>query len=214
MEIDLAYIENQLQNRWKYTYQWGRKQNDLWDDYTNFIYKTPDWEDLVQLMKLTAEAYQLDKHELFQYAANRWYNFWSAQAIENIFCQAERVIPALNNKNRLVDFSIHGIDFDHKTSVFPKAYKQTLVYAQIHKRDLINWLYKNQSQQKRKHMKNRLFIIVYDQNGEHWKLKAELLFLKRKIQTYLKSFHPSNLEEFTYENQNKTLITDIIWAIK
>ncbi len=213
MAIDLKYIENQLQNRWKYPYKWGRKQNDLWDDYTNFIYKTPDWEKVVNLMKLTAEAYELDKHQLFQYAANRWYNFWSAQAIEEIFCQLEGVIPALNTKNRLVDFSIHGINFDHKTSVFPKTYGKTIIYAQKHKRELIHWLYKNQSQEKRKHLKNRLFIVVYAENNEHWKIKADLFFLKNSIQKYVKNFHSTDLEKFEFE-KGKSTLTDVIWALK
>lgn len=178
MELDLEYIESQLKQRWSYTYKWGQKQNDRWDQYTQFIYKTPEWAKLIEVMKLTYEAYGLDKNALFQYAANRWYNFWSAMAIEQIFTQIEGVTPALNHKNRLVDFSCFGIDFDHKTTVFPKAYGKTLNYARNHKKELIKWLYDNQSQQGRKHLKNRLFIVVHEKNGAHWKLKAELFWLK------------------------------------
>ncbi|HLS29332.1 MAG TPA: hypothetical protein VK021_00605 [Flavobacteriaceae bacterium] len=213
MELDLNYIENQLQKRWQFPYRWGQKQNDLWDNYTNFIYKTPDWEEVTKLMKLTAEVHDLDKNKLFQFAANRWYNFWSAMAVEQIFTDIDGVIPAINRRNRLVDFSIFGIDFDHKTSVFPKSYKQTLAYAQNHKRELIAWLYKNQSQQKRKHLKNRLFIIVYDDQGEHWKMKARLFKLQYLIQDYVRYFNPDNLERFEFE-EGKLSLADIIWALK
>jgi|SRR5690625_502374 len=213
MVIDLKYLEIELQKRWKYPYQWGQKQNDFWDDLTNFIYKTNSWEDLVSYMKSTSEIYKLDKKKVFQYAANRWYNFWSAIAVENIFTTMEGVTPALNSKNRLVDFSIFGIDFDHKTSVFPKKFNKSISYSQSHKRELIFWLYKNQSQQKRKHLKNRLFIVVYDQQGEHWKMKACLNDLKVIIQQYVQNFNPGQLEKFEFE-KGETCVSDIIWALK
>lgn len=213
MDLNLAFIEKQLQKRWEFPYEWGQKQNDLWDGYTNFIYKTSDWEEVNQLIKLTVEVHELDPEKLFQYATNRWYNFWSALAIEQIFTDIDGVIPAINPKNRLVDFSIFGIDFDHKTSVFPKSYDKTFTYAQNHKREIIAWLYKNQSQQQRKHLKNRLFIVAYDEQGEHWKIKARLFELKYLIQDYVRYFNPDHLERFEFEKGNISL-SDVIWALK
>ena len=51
--------------------------------------------------------------------------------------------------------------FDHKTSVYPSAFKKTLEYAKEHREELIDWLYENQSKQQRFHMKNRLFVVVF-----------------------------------------------------
>ena len=120
MSLDLVYIESQLKQRLPYPYQWGKKQTDKWDNYTNFIYDFPSWEAVVEAMKATTEAYGLNKRELFNYAANRWFNFWSAMAVEQIFTEIDGVTPSLNHKDRLVDFNLRGIDFDHKTSVFPE----------------------------------------------------------------------------------------------
>ncbi|HET8808847.1 MAG TPA: hypothetical protein VFM65_01100 [Flavobacteriaceae bacterium] len=213
MNFSSEHIETELQNRWKYPYQWGKRQNDEWDKFTNFIYETETWESLVEKMKNKTQIHQLDKNAFFQYAANRWYNFWSAVAVEKIFTEIRGVEPALNHKNRLVDFSIFGINFDHKTSVFPKGFGQTLHYAQTHTEEMLYWLYKNQSQQGRKHHENRLFIIVFNSNGEHWKLKAEISWLKSKILDYVATFEASKLTKLEFPT-GKTAVSDIIWAIK
>ena len=213
LKYDIFHIEKQLQKRLPYTYSWGQKQNDEWDQYTNFIYNIPNWEAVVDAMQATLKVYPLNKRDFFNYAANRWFNFWSAMAIEQIFSELENVTPSHNHKNRLVDFSLNGIDFDHKTSVFPKGFRQTLFYAQSHEEELLQWLYKNQSQQQRKHFANRLFIIVYAGSGEHWKLKAEISWLKSKVENYVKNFNPSQLKQLGLEEE-QTTFADIIWALK
>ena len=216
-EFDMVHfsstnIETQLRFRWKYPYRWGKKQNDVWDQNTQFIYETSTWEKLIETIKHKVETQHFDKHGFFQYAANRWYNFWSAMAVEQIFCEVEGIEPALNHKDRLVDFSLFGINFDHKTSIFPKGFGQTLFYAQQHEEELLYWLYKNQSQQSRKHLENRLFLIVHSQDGEHWKLKAEISWLKTIILKYVATFDPSKLK--TLEFPTNKAVSGIIWAIK
>lgn len=213
MQTNLATIEEQLQKRWKYSYKWFRKQNDQWDGYTNFIYTIATWEELVTAIAKTAEINQLTKENVFYYAINRWYNFWSATAVETIFCSLENIKAAKNTKDRLVDFSIQGIPFDHKTSVFPKGFGQSLTYAKAHKEELLYWLYENQSRQQRNHFANRLFIIVYSEQAEHWKLKAEIQLLKSAITNYVATFNTSNLVTLTFKN-NKKAVSDIIWVQK
>ena len=212
MELDLNAIEHQLQHRWKYPYHWLQRQNNQWDNYTNFIYTTPQWDTVVNLMKSTIDRYNLDKEKLFQYAANRWYNFWSARAIEQLFCSLDGVYPDKNKKNKLVDFQCQGVNFDHKTSVFPKSYPQTITYAQQHPKAFALWLYQHQSQQGRKHLRNRLFIIVYDSSGQHWKLKANLFWLKDIIEDYVKTFDKKKLITLQL-TPSTTTYTDLIWAV-
>ena len=36
--LDLIALEAELKKRWPYRDLWFRKQNDIWDDYSNFIY--------------------------------------------------------------------------------------------------------------------------------------------------------------------------------
>ena len=212
-ELSLPSIELELKKRYTFPYTWFRKQNDPWDSYTNFIYSILEWKLLLVRIKSTSEKYKLNTEELFYYAINRWYNFWSAMAVEHIFTEIDGIEPALIAKHGEVDFIVFGINFDHKTSVFPKHLKNDLAYAKANESKLIAWLYKNQSTQKRHHLKNRLFIVVHDSNGEHWKLKAEIGLLKLEIEKYITQFSPTRLHSFTFAEGTKTL-SDIIWVIK
>jgi hypothetical protein len=212
MDVELINIEKELKKRLAYPYKWGRKQNDEFDKLTNFVYRVSSFE---EALKETKSRFSKDKeHEnIANYALNRWYNFWSAQAVEKIFCTLPNVKPALDEKDRLVDFSIDGVTFDHKTSIFPKNFRYPIEEAIKKTDELIFWLYRHQSQQQRKHLKNRLFIVLYSSDGEHWKLKAEISWLKERIEKYMIGFNPHYLLKFPLEKNQETL-ADIIWAIR
>lgn len=210
--MDLKIIETELKKRTQYEYKWGRKQSDKYDIKTNFIYNINAFDDLIG--KIENDLITEDDYKgLRNYALNRWYNFWSAMAVENIFRNLRGVVPAVNSKDRLVDFSINGINFDHKTSVFPKKYTHEIDYAQQHPKDLIEWLYKNQSQEGRKHHKNRLFIVLYSHSCAHWKLKAEIDWMKSIIENYVSNFDATKPHSFNFTPNSSTL-SDIIWGIK
>ncbi|MCW8810074.1 MAG: hypothetical protein OQJ93_06905 [Ignavibacteriaceae bacterium] len=212
MNQDLLQIERELKKRLSYPYKWGRKQNDQFDKLTNFVYRFPSFEDVVK--EIESRFKQDKEHQnISNYALTRWYNFWSAQAVEKIFCSLPNVQPAIDKKNRLVDFTIDGVTFDHKTSIFPKNFPHPIDEAIKKTDELIKWLYKNQSQQQRKHLKNRLFIVLYSSTGEHWKLKAEISWLKERIEKYMNGFNPNFLLKFNLEPDHQTL-ADVIWAIR
>ena len=79
MDIEIEELELQLKKRLKYHYQREKIQNDIWDQKTKFIYKTPKWDDVVATIKKTYEDdISINKKSLFNYASNRRYNFWSA----------------------------------------------------------------------------------------------------------------------------------------
>jgi hypothetical protein len=217
--VDLRRVECELKKRYDFGYNWKTKQNDLYDGITQFIYKINRFDDLIKKVEYETSRFskdygnQFDRNIFYNYVLNRWYNFWSARAVEFIFCSHQLVKTNKNPRDRYVDFSINGIDFDHKTSIFPRGFKHDLSYAMANKRELIEWLYLNQSQQRRKHMMNRLFLIVYDsKNYLHWKVKAELELLKEIIFRYLDSFAVSKLEVFTFE-AGRVTYSDIIWAV-
>jgi hypothetical protein len=212
VNASLIQIETELKKRLAYPYKWGRKQNDYFDKLTNFVYKISSFEDV--LKEIEVQFRNNKEHQnIANYALNRWYNFCSAQAVEKIFCSLPNVKPALDGKDRLVDFTIDGVTFDHKTSIFPKNFPHTIDESIKRTDELIKWLYKNQSQQQRKHLKNRLFIVLYLSNGEHWKLKAEISWLKERIEKYMQGFNPHFLLKFKLEPNHETL-ADVIWAIK
>jgi hypothetical protein len=212
MDNELIRIETELKKRLLYPYKWGRKQNDHFDKLTNFVYRISSFEDVLNEIE---NCFKKDREHdnISNYALNRWYNFWSAQAVEKIFCLLPNVKPALDEKDRLVDFTINGVTFDHKTSIFPKNFPYSIDEAFRKTDDLIKWLYKNQSQQQRKHLKNRLFIVLYSSDGEHWKLKAEIAWLKERIEKYMLGFNPAYLMKFRFEKKQETL-SDVIWALK
>lgn len=213
MGVNLQHIEKELKKRWDYPYIWYRKQNNVWDKHTNFIYEIPTWDELILAIAQLVEKEKLDKKEAFYYAINRWYNFWSAVAVEHIFCQQPGIVPAKNSKDQLVDFNIQNLSFDHKTSVFPGGFQKDFSYAKSHKEELICWLYKNQSKEQRQHFANRLFVVVYAANNEHWKLKAEIALLNEAITKYVAIFDVSKLARINFPENNAAL-SDIIWVEK
>ncbi len=210
--MDLNKIEHELKKRLSIPYSWGKKQSDDWDTRTNFIYQIESFDQLVQKIKNEFKEEKNSK-SLANYALNRWYNFWSAMAVEDIFCSMKGVAPAKNSRDKLVDFRINKINFDHKTSVYPEGYNTDLYFALRNEKDLIKWLYKKQSSEGRQHFKNRLFVLLYDSNGDHWKLKSEISWLKNIIENYVSSFDVNDLHVFEFKAGEKTL-SDIIWGIK
>ena len=212
MKYSLIEIESELKKRLAYPYKWGQKQNDTFDKRTNLIYHTFLFDELLKEIDKRFKS-EKDYNLYLNYALNRWFNFWSAQAVENIFCSLPNVKPALDSKDRLVDFAILGTSFDHKTSIFPKNFPYKIDDAIKKTEELIKWLYKNQSQQQRKHLMNRLFIVLYSKSDEHWKLKSEIMWLKERIEKYMIGFNPNYLMKFQFEKDKQTL-SDVIWAIR
>lgn len=211
--INIEEIEKQLKMRLQYNYRREKIQNDIRDKKTKFIYQTPNWNDVVKVISDTYEEdTSVNKTSLFNYAANRRYNFWSAHWVEAIFKSHPKVKENPDQFDKFVDFYILDIPFDHKTSVYPGAYSKPIEYAKEHKDDLINRLYLNQSRQQRFHMKNRLFIVVYSRNWDHRKIKSELTFLRKIIYEYLDNFDIKKL--YTLESSTGKAFSDIIWAIK
>lgn len=87
--MDLARVEIELKKRLNFPYKWGRKQSNDWDNKTNFIYTTYSIASLLKKNELLEQSLQ-------DYALNRWYNFWSAMAVEYLFATHIKVQP---NKN-------------------------------------------------------------------------------------------------------------------
>lgn len=206
-QLDLVSIESELKKRWKFPYKWGRKQSDYCDYLTDFVYEIRTFEELIVTLEVKFPA---QSHYQY-YALNRWYNFWSAQAVEHIFCSVAGIVPAKNRRDRLVDFSIQGISFDHKTTVFPRTFPHNIAFAKANPDELIKWLYLNQSQGQRRHLKNRLFIVLHRRFGDHWKLKAELAYLQHLVENYVDNFDASRLRGFTFVD-NQVTWADLIFG--
>jgi hypothetical protein len=212
MKVTLEAREFELKKRYVHPYEWGQKQNDEWDERTDFIYHIFSFD---AFMKEVETRFKEDPHanEILQYALNRWYNFWSAKGVEQIFCSHPSVRAARDGKDRLRDFRIGEISFDHKTSTYPRGFNHDLDFGQKHPRELVEWFYTHQSQQRRKHFENRIFLVLYASDGLHWKLKAELGWLESLIKPYLDNFDSSKLHRFKFEGKRET-VADVIWAVR
>ncbi|MGC3979487.1 MAG: hypothetical protein QM751_15445 [Paludibacteraceae bacterium] len=187
---------------------WGKKQSDDWDKESNFIYTYPSYEQLLEILKAKSLPQTFNN-----YAIHRWYNAMSARGVETIFTSLDGVKPHFDTYDKLTDFAIHGICFDHKTTVFPRGFGKSITYARQNPNELIQWLYSQQSTQGRFHLENRLFIVLYNSDGNHWKLRSELCEMKPIIENYIQNFDIRKLHQFTFEKDKKTL-SDVIWFLK
>lgn len=185
---------------------WGKKQTDDWDKLSNFVYQLPSYESLLQQLQALNKGQDFDN-----YVLHRWYNTLSARAVEQLFCNCAGVTAHKNQFDKLIDFSINGIAFDHKTSVFPKGYPNDVQFAQQNPKHLIEWLYAQQSTQQRFHQANRLFIILFANDGNHWKLRAEINKMQLCIENYVRQFDARNLQQIHFTNGENAL-SDIIWV--
>lgn len=199
--LQVEFIEKELMKRIEEEpfAPWGRKQENSWDRRTNFIYKVSTWEGF----KKATINFQLP---IRNYALNRWFNFWSANGIENIFCSLPGVKPHLSKYDKLVDFKINSIPFDHKTTVFPKRYNKGFAHSLSYPESLAKWLYENQSKQQRYHLGNRLFVVLYAKNGEHWKLRARLTDIHKIIKDYVETFDEKSLIRFSIQDTQWVII--------
>jgi hypothetical protein len=205
--MQLQQIETELKKLQELP-AWGTKQTDDWDKHSNFVYDLPTYNELMS--KLSA----LSQGQAFNdYVINRWFNTLSAQGVEQIFCRHSGVLAHKNKYDKLVDFTVHGINFDHKTSVFPKGFGKTLAEAQANPLELIHWLYQYQSRQGRFHTDNRLFLVLHQADGKHWQLRREFSMIQPIIASYLQDFDKTKLHKLSLE-EGKTTLSDIIWVCR
>ena len=173
MTITLESRQQELQKRYLHPYEWGQKQSEEWDALTEFVYHVFSFDALLKELeaRFGKESFY---REMMNYGMNRWYNFWSAKAVEQIFCSHPAVRSSRDSGDRLRDFRIGDLSFDHKISTYPRGFNHDLAFGQNHPRELVEWFYTHQNQQRRKHYENRIFIVLYASDGQHWKLKSEL----------------------------------------
>ena len=204
--MDYYKVEQELKKVARYSWN-NKKQTDELDKKTQFIYSTFEYDNILK----KCENLKLNSTET-DYAVTRWYNFLSARATEDIFAENEYVEANTNKFDKLIDFSIKGITFDHKGTVFPNKYENSINFAKENKKSLIEWLYKNQSGQGRYHEGNRLFIVFYSDLMENWEVKREILLIKNAVENYLLNFEESQLIKI--EINGKTILSDIIFLEK
>ena len=95
-------------------------------------------------------------------------------------------IKVENKKDKEKDIFINDIPFDVKVTNYPNtAYEKFDLKNIEDKNNLAIWFYNNQSQEGRKHLKNRLFVCNGKNNDEKWKNRINLDLLENKIKNFM-----------------------------
>lgn len=199
LEKDLKDTMNIISANWK-------MQNDSFDRSTNFIYRMNSLNDCM----IEIERKQVDR----DYALHRWYNYMTSIYCEYIFCDYGAVREK-DKYNHDVDIYIDGIPFDVKLTVYP-AKLSTRPYdlkTRSGKDDMIRWYYANQSQQSRKQMINRIYVVCDAPSAhENMVMKSNFDLMRQRISTYMKNAKENGLNELVITDAGKDyrLKSDIV----
>ena len=175
--------------------EWLR-QNNRFDKRSNFIYRVETVDECLQ----KAREMAIDEN----YVLHRWYNYQTSIYCEGLFVKygAQKEKQLYNHD---IDIYINEIPYDVKLTVYPAKLKRSGEILNLHNRDdkntLIRWMYANQSQEGRKHLKNRMFIVCNGENTyQNLALKSDFDIIETRISGY---FH------FLENNEpNKLVIQD------
>ncbi len=180
-KMDLIGLEKELQKRWVLPYNFNFKFDFNLEAKINFVYTVSDFDEVLRQIGPLPES-------LKQYAVNRWYNYWSNKGLNQIFSEHPDCEPVYNQYEEVEAVTIQNTLFRIKLHVFPNQFANTLRYALRHKEELIYWLYRKIKRHSIQEIPNQIFVILYQRDGEHWKLKAELSKLKEIVDNYLNEF--------------------------
>lgn len=190
LEFELKKALTYLTSHWK-------MQNNYNDYRTNFIYNITTFDEVVD------KARDLDVE--LSYVMHRWYNFHTSIKCEEIFIKYG-AIKEENKKHKEVDIYINNTPFDVKLTVYPKKLSDHPfnIRTRQGKNAMIKWLYHNQSQQGRKHLKNRLFIVCNSMDGtDNIRLKCEFSKIENKIKLFMQHIQKNGFNEIIIEDGGK-----------
>lgn len=201
-------LESELKESLKYIEANWSMQNNFYDYKSNFIYKVEKLNEVIDLSKQNG----ID----CQYAIHRWYNFHTSIQCERIFVEfgAEKESDL---KNKEIDIYIDSIPFDVKLTVYPNALKNHPfdLNTRDGKNEMIKWMYSHQSQQQRKHLANRLFIVCDGKTQfDSLALKSDFSQIRKKISKYIDCVKNEGFNEINICDNGVTykVFSDIIYV--
>lgn len=182
-------------------------QNNSYDRASNFIY---------QMKSLNECLSEIERRNVNrEYALHRWYNYMTSIQCEYIFCEYGAVHDT-NKYNHDVDIYIDDIPFDVKLTVYPaklssRPYDLT---TREGKNEMIRWYYANQSQQNRKQMLNRLYVVCDASSPyENMVMKSNFDLMRRRISDFMQNVKSNGLNEIVITDCGREykLMSDIIY---
>lgn len=214
-EIDIRYKIDDMKKTVPYLKDSWQKQTDEMDKETRFIYKTYSVDEIIERNRKNPI-----KH--FDYAIRRYFNKTISHTAEELFCRYNICEKEKNKFHKSIDFWILGVPFDLKVSSYPARVgfeREDFVTEREYRDHLIKWLYENQSQQQRKHMRNRLFILCKDGDGKNTRnnniAKTKFDLMDSVIHSYLnytlKRYYDKEEKVFNEINlNNKIVFSDVL----
>lgn len=199
LEEDLKKTMEIISADWK-------MQSDSFDKKTNFIYRMESLDDCLTEI----EKNKVDKN----YALHRWYNYMTSVYCEYIFCDYGAVHER-DKYNHNVDIYIDNVPFDVKLTVYPAklSHRPYDLETRTGKDELIRWFYANQSQQSRRQMLNRLYVVCDAPTAyENMMMKSNFKLMRERISAYMKSLKQNGINEIDIVDAGETyrLKSDII----
>lgn len=173
LEKDLLRCLDLISADWK-------MQNNYLDRRTNFIYSTTTLDDCLRKI----DELGVDK----EYTLHRWYNYMTSIKCEYLFCE----YGAIHDEdiyNHDVDIYIDGVPFDVKVTIYPAklSHRPYDLRTREGKDAMIRWYYTNQSQQSRKQLINRLYVVCDGETPyECLKMKSDFNLLRQRIGAFMR----------------------------
>ena len=172
LENDLVSCLSMINPDWK-------MQNNFLDRQTNFIYQCDTLDECLNQIN--------ERNVDREYALHRWYNYMTSIACEYIFCDYGAVHED-DLYNHDVDIYIDGVPFDVKLTVYPAKLSNRPYNLKTRqgKNQMIQWYYANQSQQARKQLLNRIYVVCdASSQAECLEMKSDFSLLRKKIQAFM-----------------------------
>lgn len=172
LESDLKKTMEIISSNWS-------MQNNFYDRTSNFIYSMKTLDECLNEI----EKRKVNK----EYALHRWYNYMTSIECEYIFCE----FGAVHEKdiyNHDVDIYINSVPFDVKLTVYPAKLSDRPFDLETRegKNRMIQWYYSNQSQQNRKQLLNRLYVVCDASSSlDNMKMKCNFELMRNKIAEFM-----------------------------
>lgn len=200
LELDLKRTMEMISADWE-------MQNNKTDKRTNFIYKTTSLDECLHHIQIQ----KVDR----DYTLHRWYNYMTSVYCEEIFCDYGAVHER-NKYNHDVDIYIDSISFDVKLTVYPAKLSNRPfdLTTRDGKNSMIKWYYENQSQENRKQLLNRLYVVCdADTSQDRMNLKSDFNLMRQKIQSFMQWIKIQGINEVAIKDNGiiYNLKSDIIY---
>lgn len=203
IEIDKALNSKYFQESWC-------RQDTYLDRITNFIYRCNTYDEILSKCDLNKESWN-NEVSIENYALHRWLNLQAHDMyidwlVDNgaIKCKAF---------DREKDFTLYGVNFDLKVTRYPSYLQRKFDNAPLVSRELknktIDWLYTNQSQGSRKHLSNKLFVVVG--NSILDKFNADI---EHKIKAFVEYYADKEFNTITITDKGKEymVVSELIYV--